>query len=128
MQFSLLSLIAGTFVAALTLASIAGGGHTYWGAGLRVALLLAFLASVLFAVYSKSQFKDFSLGRAICGGITLALIFCHVPLIATPVEHAVRRANPMTEFRGYSLDLAFSAVVAYLGGSLAVALRRRRQC
>ena len=127
MKFSLISLVTGTVVAALTLASISGGGHTYWGAGLRIALLLSFLTSVLFAVYSKSHSKDFSLGWAICGGTTLGLIFCQVPLIATPVEHAVRRANPLTDFQGYSLDLAFSAVAAYLGGSLAVALRRREQ-
>lgn len=62
LKFSLISLVTGTFVAALTFASVSDGGQAYyWGAGLRIALVLSFLTSVLFAVYSKSHSKDFSL-------------------------------------------------------------------
>lgn len=110
LKFSLISLVGFVLIAGLTFAALAGGMVPF--AILRLAALIAFLAAILIAVYSSLPEKSFAGGWAICSGVSLLLIFAGVPITGAFLLYSPDPAH------GAIVDLAFSFVLAYFGGTL----------
>jgi hypothetical protein len=118
LKFSLLSLFGAVLLAAITFSSLRGGMGSY--ALLRNVAYISFLTAVLVALYSRDHRRPFAGGWAICSGVTLALVFLGVPILGSYLQ-----VSPDPHY-GIVIDVAFSVILAYLGGSLAAKLSSRR--
>lgn len=80
---------------------------------LRLFAIFSFLAALVFSLYSSSPGRAFAGGWAICSGVALAMIFS-----GTPIVGPYLRVSPDPHY-GTVIDVAFSVMLAYLGGVLA---------
>ena len=112
-------------VAALTIAPIVSNQEYLHGV-FQTAVLLTFLATLLHTIYAGPRRSAFAGGWAICTGVMLTLVYMRLPILALYIEHAARRAYPRADFNVRNIDMAFTVITAYLGGTYASYLQRRR--
>src|SRR5438552_3256965 len=73
-RFSILSLMGLVGVIAIGIAALRSPSPL-WANGLFTLAILACLASVIYAIYSKGRRRAFGVGFAICGWVNLTLSF-----------------------------------------------------
>ena len=111
MKFSLSTLLGAVLLGAISFAAMSG--HVWCYALLQTGAFVSFLASLIVAIYGKSPSSVFAGGWAICSGVTLGLRFLNIPILGA---YAWDAPDP---FQNHVVDLGFTFLIAFFGGSLA---------